>query len=629
MIIYEKTKAHFISDVDKGVIVQAIVDGFDRNGIHWGGPNEKRSWLPSLRSVRDVLLKSTVPGDVDVGIEYRFPLGGERIDFLLFGADETGKENIVILELKQWSEVSVFDPRDDILVSSDLKGGAVPSKHPCYQAYVYRNNLMDYAPEVSQKGVGVHPMAYCMNLTEQYRSTLTNDPYAKWPQKARLFLCGDEELLAQEIDKYITRKTNGDQPLYELDQGMPVPSKSLQKMLSDILKGNAAFDLKGNQEDIAHLVDLQIATALATHEKKTILITGGPGTGKSVLAINLLVEWHRKGYFSIYYTKNGTPRKCYQKLLAKGDAELLASFNGMFPTQNGIAAFATNENSVKVGLFDEAHRLQKRPFQYRRANMLRDAISESLVSVFFLDEDQRVTCNDIGSAELIRKTAEELGSQIIEGEWYHLSTQFRCHGSEGYAAFIDNLLGIRPTDNPYPPRDFEFKVFKTPQELKEALREKNQGKQTARMVAGYCYPWNLDHPERGLDYDFLIATPQGDFKAVWNLPGKSDIWAVRPESFDEIGCIHTCQGMEFDYVGVLIGRDLSFANGQVVTHQEKISTDDNTSKIRTCKDKALADRLIRNTYRVLMTRGLSGCYVYCEDEALRAHLEELVAKGEK
>ncbi|MCH4210848.1 MAG: DUF2075 domain-containing protein, partial [Bacilli bacterium] len=470
MVIYEQNKKQFIEDVTNARITEAIMNGFTKNGIHWGGDSEKRSWLPSLRSVRDVLCKTSIPDDVDVGIEYRFPLGGERIDFLIFGADKEDRENIVILELKQWSTVSVFDERDDMFVKSDLKGGLVPSKHPCYQAYRYQNDLVEYSPEIAKKGIGVHPMAYCMNLPPDYRDVLCGVPYEKWPKKAKLFLGGDEYLLAKEIEKYISKRTKDNQPLYLLDQGMPVPAKSLQKMLSKILKGNEAFELKGNQEDIAHLCNLQIATALADGEKRTIIINGGPGTGKSVLAINLLVEWNKRGYLSIYYTKNGAPRACYQRLLGKGDSELISKFDGMFPTQNGIAAFASNDNVVKVGLFDEAHRLRKRPFQYRNKNMLDDIIKESLVSIFFIDENQRVTVQDIGSEELIRETAEKYGSTVISGEAYKLTTQFRCNGSEGYAAFIDNLLEVNPTDNPYPPRDYDFEVFDTPMEMKEALK---------------------------------------------------------------------------------------------------------------------------------------------------------------
>ena len=139
------------------------------------------------------------------------------------------------------------------------------------------------------------------------------------------------------------------------------------------------------------------------------------------------------------------------------------------------------------------------------------------------------------------------------------------------------------------------------------------------MVAGYCYDWNVIHNRGDID----IFLPDG-FTAQWNL--KNDkIWAINPSSFEQVGCIHTAQGLEFDYVGVLIGRDLSYdpETGRIVTDKTKISRDDNSSGIRTAPD-AEARRLILNTYKTLLTRGQKGCYVYCEDDNLRSYLKSMI-----
>ena len=137
------------------------------------------------------------------------------------------------------------------------------------------------------------------------------------------------------------------------------------------------------------------------------------------------------------------------------------------------------------------------------------------------------------------------------------------------------------------------------------------------MVAGYCYDWNVKN-NRG-DYDIYL---EDDFKAKWNLEG-DNIWAINPKSFEEVGCIHTAQGLEFDYVGVIIGKDLCYdkESGKVITDKTKISKDDNSSGIRKADD-ITAEKLIKNTYKTLLTRGQKGCYLYCEDKALRDYIRE-------
>ena len=154
--------------------------------------------------------------------------------------------------------------------------------------------------------------------------------------------------------------------------------------------------------------------------------------------------------------------------------------------------------------------------------------------------------------------------------------------------------------------------------MREALRQKNAIDNKARMVAGYCYDWNVKN-HRG---DWDIELP--NFQAKWNLEGDR-IWAVNPNSFEEVGCIHTAQGLEFDYVGVLIGKDLLYdvSTGRVLTDKRAISRDDHSSGIRTAPDD-VARRLILNTYKTLLTRGQKGCFVYCEDEGLREYMKAAV-----
>ena len=172
-----------------------------------------------------------------------------------------------------------------------------------------------------------------------------------------------------------------------------------------------------------------------------------------------------------------------------------------------------------------------------------------------------------------------------------------------------------------PPKDYDIKVMDDVQEMYEAVKAKNT-ENKARIVAGYCYDWNSQDDKT--KFDVVIQSKNGQFQKRWNNPGKREIWAVEPNRFEEIGCIHTCQGMEFDYVGVIIGNDLQYRGGKIEPNQDAISKSDKTSGIRGCKDKEKAKALIRNTYRVLLSRGMKGCYIYCEDEPLRDYLKKVL-----
>ena len=253
-------------------------------------------------------------------------------------------------------------------------------------------------------------------------------------------------------------------------------------------------------------------------------------------------------------------------------------------------------------------------------NQVKECISASLLSIFLLDEDQAVTVNDIGSIAEISKWCRELNSTLKMPAEAKLVSQFRCNGSDAYIQFIDDILQRTEesvTVSLYE-LNFDFRIFDSAIELREALREKNAINNKSRMVAGYCYDWNVKHG-RG-DYDIML--PDG-FKAKWNLE-KDKIWAINPNSFEEVGCIHTAQGLEFDYVGVLIGKDLKYdsTSGRIITDKQAISKDDKSSGIRSCKNENIVRKLILNTYKTLLTRGQKGCYVYCEDKSLAEYIKK-------
>ena len=275
-------------------------------------------------------------------------------------------------------------------------------------------------------------------------------------------------------------------------------------------------------------------------------------------------------------------------------------------------------------LADEAHRLNEKSgmFQNIGENQIKEIIHASRCSVFFIDESQRVTTSDIGSIAEIEKWAERENSEVIKME---LVSQFRCNGSDGYLAWVDDVLQIRDTANyDLEGIDYDIQICDSPKEMERIVIEKNSIRNRARILAGYCWNWPKDTRNDVNYHDIKI----GDYGISWNLDG-GDAFAINPNSVHEAGCIHTSQGLEFDYVGVIIGDDMRYENGEIVTdYSKRAKTDQSMKGIKGLakddpeKASQLADEIIKNTYRTLMTRGMKGCYVYCTDSELATYLKE-------
>jgi DUF2075 family protein len=621
MIIYNKSLADFRNDVTLNMMSNILLENLRQKGLSGGSQSEVNSWNNSLHFMKDVLDDSSIPADSEVAIEYNIPQTSKRVDFMIMG-NNGDKDHVVIVELKQWAKVEKVDDNCDHSIMSDLKSHD-PVAHPSYQAYSYKCLIRDYCDDNEITEENLKPCAYLHNLQEKYRPVIEDNIYSEWTNEAPVFLQQDVLKMRNFIKQYIKLKANDGQLLYKIEEGRLRPTKSLQDALDSMLCGNEEFHMIDEQVVAYDKIMKAIKESHKDNKKHVIIITGGPGTGKSVLAINILARCIIDLKLNAtYITKNMAPRKCYATLLAKGNAKKMINLQKAI--QSPWCLPNTIYNGLDVGIFDEAHRMQKKPYQYKGNDMLEDAIKASKVSVFFVDDDQRITVHDKYDVDTIISYAQR--ENAIVHKPYELVSQFRCDGSDGYISFINNLLGIKQTAN----YKFEFnkldlEIFDDPVLMRDELREKNRINNKTRMIAGYCYDWNVKN-NRG-EYDIIL--PNG-FKAKWNLE-KDDHWAVNPNSFEEIGCIHTCQGMEFDYVGVFIGKDLYYdkETNQVKTNRNAISKDDKSSGIRlkSTSDEE-ADKLIRRTYKVLLTRGLKGCYIYCEDENLREYMKSLIYTNE-
>ena len=411
--------------------------------------------------------------------------------------------------------------------------------------------------------------------------------------------------------------------IWKIDNGKLRPSKQLADSLTSMLKGNDEFVMLDDQK-VVYESAVYLAKKAQEGKKQVLIVEGGPGTGKSVLAVNLLVNLTANGIASQYVTKNSAPRAVYSVKLSGSYKR--SYINNLFVGSGNF--IETIPNTMGALIVDEAHRLNMKSgmFSNLGENQIKEIIKTARFSVFFVDDCQRIHMKDVGSVQYIKLCAEEMGADV---HLEHLCSQFRCNGSDGYLSWLDNALQIRQTANiRLTEEDYDFRIFDSPTEMFNAIKEKNETNNKSRVVAGYCWDWKSKQDHRAYD----IEIPQFFFRKQWNF-NSNEPWLIGERSIDQIGCIHTCQGLELDYVGVIIGLDMVYENHRVVTDGFKRSPNDQSLKgframmARQPKEALqAADSIIKNTYRTLMTRGMKGCYIYCCDPALAEHFRELMAE---
>lgn len=620
VIVYSGTKTDFLSAVEEDSIAEEIEKNIYEKMHRSTGRSEFRSWENSLEYMYKVLNDDGIPKNSGIAIEYNIPQTSKRVDFIVTGYGNEDTPHAIIIELKQWDAVDTVESQDAI-VDTYTGGAKRRVVHPSYQAWSYAAMINDYNQNVQQMSIMLHPCAYLHNYRKSNPEKLEQKQYKEYVDDAPLFARGEVSKLREFIKKSV-RKGDEGKLIYEIDNGRIRPSKSLQDSIKSLIEGNQEFIMLDDQKVVYEEIIKTATQCMADLKKRTVIVTGGPGTGKTVVAINLLSKLTNEGMFVQYTSKNSAPRNVYAKKLT---GHRKTSINNMF---KGSGSYIDAQpNIVDAIICDEGHRLTAKTQlgpKVAGENQIKEIINASLCSVFFIDERQRVTLSDIGSVDEIKKWAKILDSDVTEME---LLSQFRCNGSDGYLAWIDDVLEIRETANPDMEEiDYDIRIVDSPSKVRDLIVEKNKINNKSRLLAGYCWNWIKEGQNDTDCHDIKI----GDFEMSWNLKNTTT-FAIDENSINEIGCIHTSQGLDFDYVGVIIGDDMRFENGHVITDASKrASTDQSLKGIKKLEkedpDKAHkeADEIIKNTYRTLMTRGMKGCYIYCTDPNLAEYLKKRV-----
>lgn len=608
MIVYKNTSAGFLIDVEtnkiSSKIKEAVLTAFGWNKIK---DSEEISWSNSMQFMGNVIRRAGIATDCGILIEYNLPSTSLRVDFIISGNDETGKPSFIIVELKQWKAAS--STNKDGIVHTDYFGYTT---HPSYQAYSYKLFLKDFNENIYNSSIQAFSCAYLHNYIERNPEPLKADIYKSIIRESPIYF-QDDQLQLEEFIRMYVGKGKGEAILYQIEKGNIRPSKKLIDHVNRLFEGNNQFTLLDEQK-----VAFETAKdlALTATEKTVIIVNGGPGTGKSVISMNLLGAL-LKDKNTIFVAPNASFRDVMvNRLTREFDTHRIRHL-----LKGSGSFYGSRKNTFDVLIVDEAHRLKNQSaFMYKGKNQVEDIVNAAKVSIFFIDEKQIIRPEDIGTLEEITRVAELNQAQIHK---FNLKAQFRCSGAEGYINWVEDVLQLASTGNfdGWDKQDFEFKIFDSPNDLRDEIKKKSQGGLNARMLAGYAWNWTAANKGNSDGQVSDVLIPEFEFGMPWNSRNVGTTWAIDIDGIDQIGCVHTSQGLEFDYVGVIIGRDLQYDSTKNSYFTSWDEYKDSKGKQGLNKNPEELNKLVRNIYRILLTRGMKGCYVYFMDKEVEKYFK--------
>lgn len=610
MRLYSGSSKQFVQDSILNQISEKLKNAFFIYYRYNPSPNEINSWKNSLRATAQILQFANLM-DNGIILEYQLPLSSKRLDFIISGKDRQKKENAVIIELKQWDKCTASECDNEVMTY--IGGGLREVLHPSAQVGRYKTYLQDcHTAFYDINPINLYSCAYLHNYNYYKSDVIFDDKFRDLLIESPLFT-GDH---VQELSDYLIEKLDegqGNDVLKKIEESKYRPSKKLMQHVSGVIKGKSEYILLDEQQIIYDKVFASARKSFHDKQKSIIIVKGGPGTGKSVIAINLMADLLKENYNAHYATGSKAFTETLRAIIGSRGSAQFKYFNSYS---------AAEYNSIDVLICDEAHRIRKTSNNMytpaaKRSDLAQidEIVRSAKVVVFFIDDDQVVRPDEIGSVSYIKEYANANSCKVSE---FELEAQFRCNGSDGFVNWINNTLGIKKTANVIWDNNeaFDFKIFDSPEELEIAIRNKLIDSNTARLTAGFCWQWSQPNSDGTLLNDVNI----GNFSRPWNakpdakklamnIP-KAPLWAYDPNGINQIGCVYTAQGFEFDYVGVILGKDLIYNLDKSQWVADASKSYDTT--VKRSKEKFMD--LVKNTYRVLLTRGMKGCYVYFEDK---------------
>ncbi len=611
MRLYSGTSGQFVQDTVLNQVAGKLKNAFFTHYRHNPSHAEVSSWQNSLRAMALVLQSGDLL-DHGVLLEYQLPLTSRRLDFMVTGKGQSNADNAVIVELKQWEKCGAADGENEVVTF--VGGGQRELLHPSAQVGRYRMYLSDSHTAFHE---GDHPVslaacAYLHNYPHDPGDVLYDPKFDAIRSSDPLFTMDE----APDLMGYLQERLcagQGMEVLRRVEESQYRPSRKLMEHVGQVINGESRYVLLDEQVVAYDKVRALAKKGFHDRRKTAIIIKGGPGTGKSVIAIKLMADLLLSGYNAHYATGSRAFTETLRNIIGTRGAVQFKYFNSYASAQS---------DEIDILIADESHRIRKTSnsrftaaANRSNAEQIEELLRAAKVCVFLIDDVQVVRPNEIGSVEYIRKHAQAMNCNIFE---YELEAQFRCSGSDAFVSWIDNTLGIRRTANVLwdGSESFDFRIFDSPQTLEEAIRDQAAGRHTARLTAGFCWEWSKPKPDGTLVDDVVID----EYRRPWNarpeaarlakgIP-KAFLWAHHPGGINQIGCIYTAQGFEFDCVGVIFGKDLVYRFDRQEWIGDRQQSHD--SVVKRSGDR-FTD-LVKNTYRVLLSRGMKGCYVHFMDK---------------
>lgn len=630
-IIYDAPQKEFFRDVLINKFADNLQERFTQLYGWEAGNSEYNSWRDTGKVIKNLIELSELQ-NVYVSFEYQVPYTQKRIDCLLFGKNKADKGVIIHLEMKQWQSVAAL-PVEGNFVETYTGGDIRNVVHPSQQVQGYHNYLIGFVEIFEENKIDLIGCVYCPNYNKKEGEGLFDNKYREIISKYPIYTKNDIEKLADKLKKLLSQEDGFD--IFNKFMESPIkPSRKLLDNASMVIKRESDFNLLDDQIYARNIIFDKINKAETKQESSVIIVKGVPGTGKTVIALHLLAEYagHKEKKYNIFFASRSKPLiEAIRHKMDRGQKSGEINARILFTSLDPYVPARTKENELDILIVDEAHRIgEKSDHRFMkkeyRTNMpqIEQLIRCTKTAIFFIDDKQPIRGAEIGSTKLIRETAEELGKEVEEVE---LVSQFRCNGSDNYIDWLEFVLGhtdkkriLKKEDN------FDFRIIESPEKLYEIITEKNLQKgMSARLVAGYCWPWSKKLNEKG---ELVKDVQIGNFSLPWETHGeikppkgyvKWYEWAYKSEGIKQVGCIYTAQGFEFDYIGVIVGPDLKYDSEKdcLITNIE--GTKDPTLKKKKYKDKF--DEYVRNIYRVLMSRGMKGCYVYFVDKGVENYFK--------
>jgi hypothetical protein len=573
--LYQGTGEQFIADAMQARLAGQLAQRYFDEFRYKPAPSEVTSWQNLLRAMANVLQLAD-RRDQGILVELKLPLTSKRLDVMVTGSNPIVGDAVVIVELRTRTRRSP-DGAIDLQACSYLHNAQFDAKSPLY--------------------------------ADGFESLLALNP---------LFAGNQSSKLADFLDLHVSGLDDGS-VLRSVAATAFKPGKRLLDHVAKVIANEPAFVLLDEQLVTFNAIVDSVRAAGQNKREVAFLVQGGPGTGKSVIATNLVAELSKLGLRTLHLTGS----KAFTENLRK----IVGVRAGVLFKYSRDTATVTTDFKLDVAVLDEAHRIRTistnrfTPAKARNGKaQIDDILDSTRTAVFFIDDLRVVRPGEVGSTDLIREAAAKRSIEVRE---FELEAQFRSNGSDSFIQWVDNTLELARTPQVLWPMDdeFDFRIVASVRELDRLIRERAGEGATARLVAGFCWPWSNPDENGELVPDVKV----GDWEMPWNAQAgsgklalgipKSDFWASDPNGIEQVGCVYTAQGFEFDYVGVIFGPDLVYRpmDGGWVG-QPRESFDRVVSRGVTTPEFTT---YVKSTYRVLLTRGLRGCFISFTDPPTR------------